>query len=134
MTTKQIATNHILSWARQHGVKPRRDEIPALQALIESIPAEIPAGVDFYSDRLHLLKKNTPTHDRLKSLGFPDGPKFGYAPYCTVPNMGAPTQIQTFCHQPHPDWIVLQFLVMAEAPKRHEIYGKLIAYLRTGNQ
>lgn len=132
--TTQLAKSFIASWARQHGVKPRLEEAPALAELIEAIPSEPPQGVDFYSDdRLHLVKLGSPTHDRLKGLGFPDGPRFGYAPYCNVRELEAPVQIQEFFHQPLTGWKVIQIVILAKPEERASITGELVRYLAHGN-
>lgn len=133
MNATLLAKANIKSWARQHGVRPDLSEVPALASLIESIPAVPPAGVDFFSDRLHLLRIGSHAHRRLSSLGFPDGSRFGYRPYCTVKGVSAPAQIQEFFHQPHPGWLVLQIVVIATPTKRAEIEGEITRYLRTGN-
>lgn len=133
MNTHTLAKAHIKSWARQHGVRPDYSEIPALVDLIKSIPEAPPAGVDFFSDRLHLLRIGSPAHRRLSSLGFPDSARFGYRPYCTVHGLSAPAQIQQFFHQPLPGWLVLQIVVIATKEKRAEIKGEITRYLAHGN-
>ena len=127
------ARSFIIARARQHGVKPCLAEVPALAALVESIPSEPPHGVDFYSDRLHLVKLGSPAHGRLKGLGFPDGPRFGYTPYCNVRELEAPVQIQEFFHQPLTGWKVIQIVILAKPEERASITGELVRYLAHGN-
>ena len=132
MNTTLLARNHIKSWAKQHGVKPRLAEVPALADLIESIPRTPPEGVNFFSDRLHLVKLETPAFERLVSLGFPPEGRFGYRPYCNVAELDAPTQVQEFFVQPLKGWLVLQIVIMATPEKRSEVLDKLVNYIIFG--
>lgn len=131
-TSIKLASDYVMAWAAIHGASPNLESIQPLAALVDSLPATPPQGVNVFavSDGLYLVKNESPAHDRLRGLGLPDVGKFGYRPYCNLFDMGAPAQAVHFFHQPKAGWTVIQLVVLAKPDKRTEVCGEFFTYIK----